>query len=87
MSDNNPTIENTPRSRKCFYYVDGQDTGGRDVMKIQCFCGTTACKQLPEKKPSEVCMCCMNTQCDYSTVGCPWYVGRGRLNSLLEMIA
>jgi len=31
------------RKAGMLYYVDGQDSGGNDILKIQCFCNSTFC--------------------------------------------
>lgn len=34
----------------------------------------------------EICMCCEEIKCDYSTIGCPWYVNADYLEHLLERV-
>ena len=70
-------------NRICFDYEDGQTTGGFPIIKRQCYCKTTACTNFKNSK-SEICKTCVNKDCDYSTVGCPWYVNEDHLNWVLE---
>ncbi len=72
-------------NRICFDYEDGKNTGGVPIMKRRCFCASTVCQNFGSSK-SEICMCCGELECDYSTVGCPWYVNADRLKWLLSRL-
>ena len=37
--------------------------------------------------PNKHCQCCGNVECDYSTTGCPWYIGKElTLSDVLRVI-